>query len=904
MLKTIAALLAAAIAGHAQASETVQKPGMRGANGGQVSAGTLALTNVSVPIGAVTQTGRGTVRLSSPGLGLISSGTVACWKVSETDANTGLGYWKFNTSLSGTGTSGTFSNLTATPVSIVEGFTAVTPTPTAAGVSASLGTGPYTFLVTGYTDTNCTLGAASATLTYTISPSAITFGSTDYYPGDGTAGMGRTLQVPSTWLAASGTPITSNVSIQLAVGADWTYSNTAQAILPNIASLTFAHNGSTPYVTLKNADNARPAVLQGVNVNLSNYLNIDGLNFTGDQVALASSSTASSTFLLVKTPGASSVSLGDSVTCGGITGTVLHQPGGFKGGRGIYTLSASVAYVALGTCLNNSTGATFTGQMGGAQSPINSAISVNGSFINVSNITETHTLYTLNPNANTILLSGCSTCALTNISADYVGGCIQEGQNAIDTGITVNNLLCRHYANNALITSNISNSTFNDITLIAPMRVNDFHIDSWQFADYTSPTNLTINRIESYTADGTATAQGLPFAGSTVAFTGFIDDGLGSGTYDGTAGTVLTITAIASGTVFSGGTPILDTLGLAASGTKIIAKGTGTGGAGTYTVNNSQAVPSSTFYFGPLNIAVNGMIYVGRTINSGAFNDMAGVTFKNFVNAYADTGKISTTQFLGSASTTSLTVSQILATTWQDAETGIAYDGNSVLCSTFAQPLCGTSIPSPPIVQSQSSGYSEGAGSWTLSPTLGAQTFGAGTLFSLTEDGQVGGVGPRLVIANSDLAYLYPVGNSSSFTSGWSQYGINYLKANRTAGTLPPGVTLGTGFTAGDNTYSVAGVKVFTLTPVYPAILSGIISSGAWSTLVTSYGGSPDLFLNAITPTQWGAMTVAQIKAVHASLFTPNPGGACDAAPGTPGVTAWCAFTFAGKWNDGSGLTP
>jgi hypothetical protein len=59
------------------------------------------------------------------------------------------------------------------------------------------------------------------------------------------------------------------------------------------------------------------------------------------------------------------------------------------------------------------------------------------------------------------------------------------------------------------------------------------------------------------------------------------------------AGVTLTVTAVASGTLAVGQT-LTDATGNLISGTKITALGTGTGGAGTYTVGNTQTVASET----------------------------------------------------------------------------------------------------------------------------------------------------------------------------------------------------------------------------------------------------------------------------------------------------------------------
>lgn len=59
------------------------------------------------------------------------------------------------------------------------------------------------------------------------------------------------------------------------------------------------------------------------------------------------------------------------------------------------------------------------------------------------------------------------------------------------------------------------------------------------------------------------------------------------------SGTVLTITAVSSGALLNGGS-IGNTVGGVSAGTVITSFGTGTGGTGTYNINNSQTVASST----------------------------------------------------------------------------------------------------------------------------------------------------------------------------------------------------------------------------------------------------------------------------------------------------------------------
>jgi len=80
-----------------------------------------------------------------------------------------------------------------------------------------------------------------------------------------------------------------------------------------------------------------------------------------------------------------------------------------------------------------------------------------------------------------------------------------------------------------------------------------------------------------------------PVTIANLSCTGKIDNGSGS------AGTVLNVTAVASGGIVVG--QIINGTGVTAN-TTVTAYGTGTGGVGTYTVNISQNVSSTTLFSG------------------------------------------------------------------------------------------------------------------------------------------------------------------------------------------------------------------------------------------------------------------------------------------------------------------
>jgi len=101
--------------------------------------------------------------------------------------------------------------------------------------------------------------------------------------------------------------------------------------------------------------------------------------------------------------------------------------------------------------------------------------------------------------------------------------------------------------------------------------------------NFTVNGNLTVTGNQTNT--GNFLAAGVLGAYIASAYTGGISNGSGA------AGTILNVSAVASGTIFIGqrvtGTGVT-------SGTLITGFGTGSGGAGTYTVNTSQLVSAGT----------------------------------------------------------------------------------------------------------------------------------------------------------------------------------------------------------------------------------------------------------------------------------------------------------------------
>jgi hypothetical protein len=126
---------------------------------------------------------------------------------------------------------------------------------------------------------------------------------------------------------------------------------------------------------------------------------------------------------------------------------------------------------------------------------------------------------------------------------------------------------------------------------------------------YSTPSSITTN----YITTGTLTATNYIYMSSTGQLK------LASGTtaqragaFSGTgsiSGTTLTLSAVSSGTMYVGAT--ITGTGVTAS-TRVVGLGTGTGGAGTYIVDTSQTVSSTTI----TDVPVSGMLRYNTTTST------------------------------------------------------------------------------------------------------------------------------------------------------------------------------------------------------------------------------------------------------------------------------------------------
>lgn len=207
-------------------------------------------------------------------------------------------------------------------------------------------------------------------------------------------------------------------------------------------------------------------------------------------------------------------------------------------------------------------------------------------------------------------------------------------------------------------------------------------------------------------------------------------------------GTTLTVTTITAGGTLAVGQPVLNSA--LTPGTVITALGTGTGGAGTYTVNYSQSVTtaaSGSFYSEMLESSTQKYV-----------NGAARVTETNMVNGFSNTAV-----GLGSISGTTLTVSAM-------------YSGQ------FApgQPVSGVGVTSGTVITTSGTGNG-GTGTYQVSPS---QTVSSTPIVGGAITNPWGG-GPRKnlheITANLGNNGSYPVGE---FTTGLMMYAADATGSN------------------------------------------------------------------------------------------------------------------------------
>lgn len=178
----------------------------------------------------------------------------------------------------------------------------------------------------------------------------------------------------------------------------------------------------------------------------------------------------------------------------------------------------------------------------------------------------------------------------------------------------------------------------------------------------TGRVGITDNGVNAYIVDGTNRYTWRISSPSSAVFTGSV------------SGTTLTVTAITNGTIAAGQS--LFGVGVTAE-TVITALGTGTGGAGTYTVNLSQTVASTQMNSAAVGAIVTGSIsgttltvtavtsgtlYVGQTVQGTGVTALTIITALGTGSGGAGTYTVSTSQTVSATTLYALNFSQMPTT--------------------------------------------------------------------------------------------------------------------------------------------------------------------------------------------------------------------------------------------------
>ena len=341
----------------------------------------------------------------------------------------------------------------------------------------------------------------------------------------------------------------------------------------------------------------------------------------------------------------------------------------------------------------------------------------------------------------------------------------------------------------------------------------------------------------------TALGSGSGGPGTYTISPGFTTISAGTSSTSSISGTILTIGGAVTGT-FAVGQAVSGS-GVTA-GTVIVALGTGTGGAGTYTVNTSQTVSTTAINTAALPITtatstsstitgtqmivggtINGAYSIGQTISG------TGVTAGTVITAYN-----SATSTASSIAGTTLTI-------------------GGTVSGTFAigQTISGTGVTSGTTITATLTGTG-GAGTYTVSSS---QTVASTAIGSAT----TGGAGTYTVSVSQNFASATSTASTIAATTltvggtvtGTFQVGQTLYGSNVAAGTTITGLGTGSG---GTGTYTVSISQSVASTAINAIAATGISA--------TSFPAQP---ITATTFTST-AITASNVTAANVTVTSPN----------------------------------
>lgn len=330
--------------------------------------------------------------------------------------------------------------------------------------------------------------------------------------------------------------------------------------------------------------------------------------------------------------------------------------------------------------------------------------------------------------------------------------------------------------------------------------LNGILADANAYTDTSSGAVSTALTTHTGASSGAHAASAISFAATSAVVTGAIANIVG-GT---TAGTLLNVTAVTSGTLLIGQT--ISGTGVTA-GTKILAYGTGSGGTGTYTVSVSQLV-ASTSISATDRLASSNLQAVITEINSdvGAMNVVGSAGITTSGDLVSGVSITPTAGYNGQGVRT-VVASPLTAATFTASVSGTTMTVSAVASGTLyvGESISGVGIPSTAIISSFGTGTG-GTGTYTLSVGAAVGTLGTTS-------------GSNVI-------------NISTVTSGSVTIGQTISSTN-----IPAGSTI-TGFVTGSGTYGSTGSYTVSQLATATATSTAFTNTVASSTIYGSTGGT------------------------------------------------------------------
>ena len=342
----------------------------------------------------------------------------------------------------------------------------------------------------------------------------------------------------------------------------------------------------------------------------------------------------------------------------------------------------------------------------------------------------------------------------------------------------------------------------------------------------------------------TALGTGTGGAGTYTVSPAFSTISAGTSSASSISGTILTIGGSVTGTFAVGQT--ISGSGVTAS-TVIVALGTGTGGAGTYTVNNSQTVSTTAINTTALPITT-------------ATSTSSTITGTQMIVGGSVTGTYSVGQTISGTGVTAGTVITALntATSTASSISGTTLTIGGTVSGTFAigQTISGTGVTAGTTITATVTGTG-GAGTYTVSST---QTVSSTAISAAT----TGGAGTYAVSTSQNFASATSTSSTISGTTltiggtvaGTFLVGQTLIGSGITNGTTI--TALGTG-TGGAGTYIISTSQTITPAQAINAISATPISA-------TSF---PAQAINATTFTAT-ALTASNVTSANVTVTAPN----------------------------------